>query len=286
MDQHQMPPLSAEYTISPRAKKALKGKWPTALLIAFGAGLLNTLFQVAYTISLNPAVELMNAQLQQGYPAEFVIQTLTETLKGSAHLIAALGALSFLLTPVLNMGYRAHCFKLLRGEEGSFSDLFSRMNLFLKSLGQQLMIGLRIILWTLLSIAVVTAVIFALTFAGMEGTAMMALAPVLSIAASIPTVMAVFRYMLAPFAMAEDPSMKINASIRLSAKLMKKRKLRLLLLTVGWTLLSQLGNSVLQLLLGSVVGLALGMLVSLACSVVVQMITASFYVTYREIDGV
>lgn len=286
MDQHQMPPLPVEFTISPRAKKALKGNWPTALLIAFGAGLMNTLFQVVYTIALNPAMETMNAQLQQGYPPEFVLQKLMEMLQASAPQIALLGLLTFMLTPVLTMGFRAYCFKLLKGEEGSFRDLFSRLNLFFKSLGQSLMISLRIMLWTLLSVAAVTAVIFGLTFAGMEMAAMMALAPMLSIAASIPAVMAVFRYMLAPFAMAEDPSMKINASIRLSAKLMKKRKLRLLGLTIGWELLNQLGSSVLQLLLGSVVGLALGMLVSLACSVVVQMITASFYLTYREVDGV
>ena len=65
-----------------------------------------------------------------------------------------------------------------------------------------------------------------------------------------------------------------------------KRKLRLLGLTIGWSLLSQIGSSILQTMLGSVVGLALSMLVSLACSVVVQMITANYYLTYRQVDGI
>lgn len=279
---HQMPP---EFTIAPRARAAIKGHWQTALLIAFGAGILHTIFQVVYTLMTGPAMERLIVLAEQGYPAAYMLQWLKENLLPSLLPLGILGLVAVLVSPALSMGYHAYALKLLKGEAGSFRDLFSRLPIFLQSLGLSVMIGLRIVLWTLPGIAAFYAIAFGILFAnGMNMNALTYLAP-LATAALLPGIMAAYRYLLAPYAMAEEPVVGINEAIGRSKALTRGRKMRLFTMLIGWSLLSQMANIVLQALLGPVIGLAFGMLAALACSVYMELLTASFYLTFRTVDG-
>lgn len=277
---NQMP---VELTIAPRARAALKGQWPTAMPMGFLTGILYTLLQVIANVNMTPVLEKMTVLMEQGYPVEYVLQWVQENLIGILWPIGALWLATEILTPALSMGMHAYSLKLLRGEAGAFGDLFSRMNIFLKSLGLTIMVNLRVFLWMILGIAAYMGVVFLFSMAGLTDMILAAI-PVLATLAVLPGVMAMFRYMMADFAMAEQPKMGINAAIRLSKQITKKRKMRLLSLLIGWVLISQLGGSLLQMFLGSILGMALGMLLSLACSVYMEMLKASYYLTYRELE--
>lgn len=274
----QMP---IEFTIAPRARAAIKGQWATALPMGFLTGILYTALSVVMNLMLNPAMEQVVVLMEQGYPPEYVLQWMTEHMAQAMVPVGLLSILSALVTPALSMGMHHYALKLLRGQEGRLGDILSRMGIFLKSLGLSLMVGVRTFLWMLLGIAAYGLIVFAATFVG-DGEMILGIVPMLAALAVLPGIIAMFRYMMAEFAMADVPSRGINESIRLSKRLTHKRKMRLMSLLVGWALLSNLGGSLLQAFLGPILGMTFGMLVSLACSVYMEMLKASYYLTYTE----
>lgn len=278
---NQMP---IEYSIAPRARAALKGQWPVAMPMGFVTGILYTILQIVMNLSLTPSMEKMTVLIEQGYPLEYVLQWAQESMLPMIVPMGILWLASIMLTPALSMGMHAYSLKLLRGQQGQFADLFSRMKIFCKTICLSFMVNLRVFLWMLLGMAAYAAVVFALTYTG-SAELMMTLVPALATLAVLPGVIAMFRYMMADYAMADEPTMGVNAAIRLSKQMMKKRKLRLLSLLVGWTLVNQLGGSLLQMFFGSILGMALGMLLSLACSVYIEVLKASFFLTYHEHDA-
>jgi len=276
----QMP---IEFTIAPRARAAIKGRWATALPMGFLTGLLYTILQVVMEMNLTPSLEKLNVLLEQGYPAEYVLQWSGQTMTPVLIPVGILMLLSAVITPTLNLGMHTYALKLLRGEEGRLADILSRLPIFFKALGLSIMVQLRIYLWTMLGVAVYMFIAF---FVLPTGNAQMYRSMLMALAfpAMLPGMIAAFRYMMAEYAMANEPSCGIREAIRISKRLTHKRKLRLVTLLVGWASLSYLGGAVLQMFLGPVFGMALGMLVSLACSVYIEMLKASFYITYRELE--
>lgn len=273
--------MPVEFTIAPRARAAIKGQWSVALPMGFLTGILYTALQIVMTLLMNPSLERVAVLMEQGYPPEYVLQWLADNVGSSLIPVGLLALLSAVMTPSLSMGMHAYAMKLLRGEEGAMKDLLSRMNIFFKALGLSVMVGLRSFLWMFLGIGAYALILAAGTLMG-AGEAVLGIAPMLAILAMIPGFMAIFRYMLSEYAMADDPHCGINEAIRISKRLTHKRKLRLMSLLVGWALLSNLGGSLMQMLLGPILGMALGMLISLACSVYIEMLKASYYLTYRE----
>ena len=110
--------------------------------------------------------------------------------------------------PVM-VGYKRFCLHLVDGQEAKAADLFSVFHFFGQTFWLRLRIGLQIFAWSLLFI--------------------------------VPGIVASYRYAMAPYIMAEDPTVSVSEAIRRSKEIMNGRKGDLFLLDlsfIGWALLA------------------------------------------------
>lgn len=187
---------------------------------------------------------------------------------------------TMLLGPVLTLGFNHTLLKALRREEISYSTVLARLPIFLKAIGLNLMIFLRIFLWMLpgWALSLLGAVI--MVFEANIGVLVMVAAMVLMF---VLMIRAMYRYRLATYVMADAPETGVNAAIRRSREIMKGRKMELFSLElsyVGWHLAVNLVQMLLLTTLGSVLGMALGMFASFLLQLYVYMGTAAFYQEY------
>lgn len=193
----------------------------------------------------------------------------------------ALSALVPLLVgPVLGLGFFHTLLKALRREEIAYSTVLARLPLFLKAIGLDVMVALRVFLWMLpgWGASLLGAVI--MVYAPNFGVLVMVAALVLMFAGMIR---AMYRYRLASYVMADAPETGINAAIRRSKEIMKGRKMELFSLEVsfvGWYLAVNLAQMLMLMMLGPVLGMALGMFASFLLQMYVYMATAAFYQEY------
>lgn len=125
----------------------------------------------------------------------------------------------FVIGGAIELGENRYCIDLLtREHEPEFKTLFGRFSIFGKALGLRILTSIFTVLWMLLLI--------------------------------VPGIIAVYRYALAPYLMAEDPEMGAMEAIEKSKELMKGNKWRLFCLQMsffGWILLSVLTLDILSL---------------------------------------
>lgn len=194
--------------------------------------------------------------------------------------MALTALVTMLLGPVLTLGFEHTLLKTLRREEITYTTVLARLPIFLKAIGLNLMIFLRIFLWMLpgWGVSLLGAVI--MVFEANIGILVIIAAMVLMF---VLMIRAMYRYRLATFVMADAPDTGINAAIRRSKEIMKGRKMELFSLElsyVGWHLAVNLAQMLLLTMLGSVLGMALGMFASFLLQLYVYMGTAAFYQEY------
>ena len=188
--------------------------------------------------------------------------------------------ITWLLSPVLTLGFNHTLIKTLRREEIAVSTVLSRLPLFFKAIGLNLIIFLRLVLWMLpgMALSMFGAVVTLLepSIGGLLMLAAMAVMFVLMIRA-------MYSYRLATYIMADVPETGINASIRRSKEVMKGRRMELFGLEFsfpGWRLLLSMGQSMLLGLFGGVLGMTLGMFASLFLQTYLSMAETAFYQEY------
>ena len=102
------------------------------------------------------------------------------------------------------------------------------------------------------------------------------------VASIVMGIMASYRYAMAVYVMADDPTTKIRDCVRRSCEVMKKRKMELFTLElsfIGWSLLLSLAQSML-LNFGTVIAMTLTMFASLFLNVYKNCAQAAFYQEY------
>ena len=152
-----------------KAREALKGNWQTALLITFFSGVFMTLASVLQSVTF-PDV-MMYASY--GLFDELYVE-MNKVSQGAWIGFSVLSILSFVLSPVLMLGCNHYFISRMRGEELGMPGLWSRMSSLLRALWLYIVMGVRIFLWSLLLV--------------------------------VPGIIAAIRYSMAPYYMAEDPS--------------------------------------------------------------------------------
>lgn len=129
-----------------------------------------------------------------------------------AILLGIIGVIIVVIGGGIQLGLIRYNLDLLTREKPpAFLTLFSRMSIFGRALGLRLMMGILTGLWSLLFV--------------------------------IPGVVATYRYVLAPYLMAEHPEMGVMEAISQSKALMRGNKWRLFCLKlsfIGWGILSTL----------------------------------------------
>ena len=278
-----------------KARDALKGHWQTALLIALIVNLPTLLIQGFAVVTGNdPADRLpafITAASRDGVMSYEALTAEIRTLITSAGFwaIRGLDLLAWLATPCLALGMYKWVLDRLAGQEPQLNTVFSRVRIFFKAAGLQLLIVLKILAWMLPGIAAaVIALLPAFRAADQQSMALAvqssyAMALPITLLIAIPGAMAALRYALAELIMAENPENKILFCVRRSKYLMEGQKKNLFMLLISfllWYLLSMLISSMVP----GVIALVVQMLASLALSVYMSASVGCFY-RYLEKSG-
>ena len=258
-----------------KAKKILKGKWQTALLVTFFAALFMTAAQVAQSINLRDVQLALNS-------LSAAVQSLPETLAADSveyqellqryqHLFAAmrsvstptlalllcLNVLALVVSPMLSVGCNRYFIGLVDGQEMTVMEaLLCRVRIWHRILWLYLIIFVKIFLWSLLFF--------------------------------IPGIIASIRYSLAPYYLAEDPTLKAREALRKSKETMKGMKMTYFMLSlsfVGWNLLVSVAQMIL-IEISPVVSLVAAQFMSLAINVYMNGSIAVFYTAVSRPRGI
>ena len=278
-----------------KALDALKGHWQTALLIALIVNLPTLLMQGFSVYTGNDLADRLQAFMVSAsrdgvMTPQLLLDEFNAILNSTGFwTIRGLEILAWLVTPCLALGMYKWLLDLLRGTEGPVSTVFSRMRIFLKAIGLQLLIILKVLLWALPGLAVMVYLllpVFTSTnvltqLSAVERSYNMTL-PVLLLTA-VPAVMAALRYAMSEYIMAEDSDSKILFCIRRSKELMLNQKRSLFLLAVSfllWYLLEILVSSMLP----GILALVFQMLAGLALTVYMSGSFSVFYLRLKSLQ--
>lgn len=267
-----------------KALAALKGHWQPALLVALIVNLPTMLMQGFSIFTGNDPMDRLSAFIvsssRDGVISQQALLQEINTLLASTTfwVIRGLELLAMLVTPCLALGMYKWLMDLLHGQEQPVNTVFNRMRLFLKAIGLQLLIILKILLWALPGLAVLIVVMLPVLQAGSSQAQLDALTAVQTttflpmLLMIIPGVIAALRYALSEYIMAEKPESKIHFCVSRSKELMKDQKKNLFFLLTSfllWYLLELLIASFLTGVLSLVFQMFAGLVLSvyMTCSV-------------------
>ena len=282
------------YEFRRRARAAMKPIMPLLLIVAMIASLPSLIGQTVtlltgadpnamlaeyYTQERMTAITSGDAAAVQAASQE-IMDGVTAFFQEKAPFMVITTLITWLLSPVLTLGFNHTLIKTLRREEIAVTTVLARLPLFFKAIGLNLMIFLRLVLWMLpgMALSMFGAVVTLLepSIGGLLMLAAMAVMFVLMIRA-------MYSYRLATYIMADVPETGINASIRRSKEVMKGRRMELFGLEfsfLGWRLLLSMGQSMLLGFFGGVLGMTLGMFASLFLQTYLSMAETAFYQEY------
>ena len=267
--------MISSFLFKQKAKNALRGNWQTALLVTFFSTIFVTVADVLQQVSLNAVNSVMNSlsyalnTLPQ--TGEITSQQSAEVMQLYSRLFAALDSipdvtwiamiaanvLSILLTPVLTIGCNRYFICRNLGEELGFREgLLGRMRSWGKAMWLYILMGVKVFLWSLLFI--------------------------------IPGIIAGLRYSMAPYYLAEDPTLTARQAIAKSKEVMKDKKMSYFMLQLSFVALSimiSFAQMLLGGLLGTVLMLVAAQFMSLALSTYMNASYAAFYCSISRPSG-
>lgn len=284
--------------IKAKARAALQQHWQTALLIALIVNLPTLLMQGIAAFTHNDVIARLEDAVLLASGNSAAMSALPETFRAILSetgilVMTALTVLAWLVTPVLEAGMNHWTLERLRGQVLPVSAVFSRLRIFLKSIGLRLMIVLKVILWMLPGIAVFLLAMVPLLRAEAGNADSVYSAANVSvhlvslgmIAMTVLGVMGYLYYALADLILADEPEERVLSCLRRSKTLMKGRRAVLMSLLMSfllWYLLVILVSSFAEGLAGSVIALVIQMLGSLFISVYMLASQGVFYEALRN----
>ena len=278
-----------------KALAALKNHWQPALLVALIVNLPTMLMQGFSAFTGNDVMTRLQSAVvvasRDGVLSREVLMKEIDTLLASTSFwtIRGLEIAALLVTPCLALGMYKWLSDLLRGQEKPVNAVFCRMRLFFKSIGLQLLIILKVLLWMLPGIAAMAWVMWPAIQAGSKQAQLEALQrsqgltlPALILMA-VPGAIAALRYALSEYIMAEKPETGILACIRRSKAMMQNQKRNLFLLLFSF-LLWYLAELLVASMLTGVLSFLVQMLAGLALNVYMACSVCAFYLRLEEAE--
>ena len=233
------------------ARRALRGNWQPALVVTFFSGVFLTLSSVLQALWVPDPVVYASYGLLDRFWQELAAVSQAEW----AGLIVV-NLLALLLSPALMLGCNRYFLSLLGGRDSGVREgLLGRMRIWPKALWLYVQMGVRIFLWSLLLV--------------------------------VPGVLAAIRYSMAPYFMAQDPSISASEAIEKSKHAMKEMKLAyfsLIISFIGWSLLANVAQMLLMSF-GVVIALVAAQFMKVAISAYMNAACASFFLTVSSEDG-
>jgi uncharacterized membrane protein len=281
-----------------KARAALQQHWQTALLIALIVNLPTLLMQGIAAFTNNDVITRLEDLALRASGSSAAMSALPEAVRAMLAepgiiVMTVLNVLAWLITPVLEVGMNHWTLERLRGQELPVSAVFSRLRIFLKSIGLRLVIVLKVLLWMLPGIAAFVLSMIPLFRAEPGNTESVYSAANVSIhlvylsmiAMTVLGVMGYLYYAMADLILADEPEERVLSCIRRSKAMMKGRRsvlMSLLLSFLLWYLLVILISSFIEGIAGSVIGMMLQMLGSLFISVYMLASEGAFYESLRN----
>ena len=192
------------YDFKKTALNALKGKWGLAVL----TGLVAVLLTGDSLINFNIPESIRNGDIGMRYGMPHIGY---EILMFASGFVIAYAILILIVKGITEIGYSKFNLNLIRGENPQFTDIFSYYSYIFKGIGLTVIRGIFVFLWSLLFV--------------------------------IPGIVAVYRYAMMPYIIAEDPDIPIMEAMRKSKEMMYGNKGRLFCLHlsfIGWAILAAL----------------------------------------------
>ena len=267
--------MISSFLFKQKARQALRGNWQTALVVTFFAGIFATLAEVLQSVtladvqrvmsSLNAALSVLpeGASLTNQQTLEItdlyrrLFAAIDSVPQSMWILLIAANVLSILLSPALNLSMNRYFICRMAGEElGVREGLLSRLRIWLKALWLNIVIFVKVFLWSLLFI--------------------------------VPGFVAALRYSMAPYFMADDPNLSAKEAIAKSKEVMKDKKFSFFMLMVsfvGWSLLLSAAQMLLSGMLGAVLTLVAAQFMSLVLSTYMNASYAAFYCSVSKPGG-
>lgn len=192
-----------------QAREALRGNWGKAVIICLLGALLGADLVTLGTVenrrnSIEEHIEYFRYTVDSS-----VFRLILLIMLGVASIILVYSIIAFIIGGAIQLGLITFFIGLCQGEPVSVSDLFSQFHSFGKALGLRIVTSILVGLWSMLFV--------------------------------IPGIIAIYRYSMAPYILAENPDIGILEAIDLSKQMMIGNKLRLFFLGLsffGWLLLS------------------------------------------------
>ena len=233
------------------ARRALRGNWQPALVVTFFSGVFLTLSSVLQALWVpDPVVHASYGLLDRFW------QELTAVSQAEWAGLIVVNLLSLLFSPALMLGCDRYFLNLLVGRDSGVREgLLGRMGIWPKALWLYVQMGVRIFLWSLLLV--------------------------------VPGILAAIRYSMAPYFMAQDPSVSASEAIEKSKHAMKEMKLAyfsLIISFIGWSLLANVAQMLLMSF-GVVIALVAAQFMQVAISAYMNAACASFFLTVASEDG-
>ena len=233
------------------ARRALRGNWQPALVVTFFSGVFLTLSSVLQALWVpDPVVYASYGLLDRFW------QELTAVSQAEWAGLIVVNLLSLLFSPALMLGCNRYFRNLLVGRDSGVREgLLGRMGIWPKALWLYVQMGVRIFLWSLLLV--------------------------------VPGILAAIRYSMAPYFMAQDPSVSASEAIEKSKHAMKEMKLAyfsLIISFIGWSLLANVAQMLLMSF-GVVIALVAAQFMQVAISAYMNAACASFFLTVSSEDG-
>jgi uncharacterized membrane protein len=179
---------------------------------------------------------------------------------------------------------------LLHGQEQPVNAVFCRVKLFLKAIGLQLAVILKILLWMLpgiagvilLSLPVFQAVGAQAQAEALQRTQGLLILPVILM--FVPGAIAALRYAMSEYILAEKPETKILTCVRRSKEMMQGEKKNLFFLMISFLLWYLLELLVASMLTG-ILSLVFQMFAGLVITVYMTGSVSAFYQRLQEAEA-
>lgn len=219
-----------------RARAALKGNWPWAVLSSFVAVLVGAISSAGgnFEINISQSENISLNSLPQA------VQTVLTTVLGVTAVIAVIAAIviavvQLIIGGVVGIGYRQYLLNLIDGQEAEFNQLFSQFH----RLGQAVLVRLLRGLIGWVSGAGLVALVPALAFDGLGLLAFGAF--ILMLVLMGVGIYASYGFEMCEFIMAEDESCGAVDALKCSWRMMEGHRWRLFCMElsfIGWSILA------------------------------------------------
>ena len=228
------------------ARESLKGHWAMAVLIILLYLVIVESPQLVRTTGTpNP---LLQQLLHPGTYSPSHHPVVAHAVQWPGIIISLVcSLLTLFLTPPLMLGLFYFFLNLAKRSKAEIGDLFigfrSGASYYWKTIGVTLWIGLIVIGWTLLLIAIPIGIVFGLSFSNHFVTSpwMQPIIVILGLLGTVGLIIVMYSYVMTYFILAETPDTPVFDCIRRSKHMMAGRKWKFFMLQlIGWSLLALL----------------------------------------------